>query len=199
MSKSDLERTRCLHEVHDPCEAGRVGRDDADARSSQLYQGQDHGSRQTGYARQSQACELHPYCKPNIPIAITEAKDNNCGIGDGMQPGLEYAVTLNIPFAFSSNGDRFVFHDRTGLAREEQEATRAAKPHRGGLARSRRTFREWRSGGPHLLFLRTKHGLLTRESRGCGACKRDTLWDTLVLAVLRAYKDLGSHRGLVSG
>ena len=62
------------------------------------------------------------YYKPNIPIAIIEAKDNNCSIGDGMQQGLEYAVTLDIPFVFSSNRDGFVFHDRTGLS-EEQEAT----------------------------------------------------------------------------
>jgi type I restriction enzyme R subunit len=56
------------------------------------------------------------YYKPNIPIAIVETKDNNCAMGDGMQQGLEYAATLNIPFVFSSNGDGFVFHDRTGTS-----------------------------------------------------------------------------------
>lgn len=54
------------------------------------------------------------YYKPNIPIAIIEAKDNNHSVGDGMQQALDYAATLNIPFVFSSNGDAFVFHDRTG-------------------------------------------------------------------------------------
>jgi type I restriction enzyme R subunit len=54
------------------------------------------------------------YCKPNIPIALIEAKDNNHSVGDGMQQGLDYATTLDIPFVFSSNGDGFVFHDRTG-------------------------------------------------------------------------------------
>lgn len=54
------------------------------------------------------------YYRPNIPIAVIEAKDNNCGVGDGMQQALEYAETLRIPFVFSSNGDGFVFHDRTG-------------------------------------------------------------------------------------
>lgn len=54
------------------------------------------------------------YYKPNIPIALIEAKDNNHSVGDGMQQGLEYAATLDIPFVFSSNGDGFVFHDRTG-------------------------------------------------------------------------------------
>ena len=52
--------------------------------------------------------------KPNIPVAVIEAKDNNHGVGDGMQQALDYAETLHIPFAFSSNGDGFVFHDRTG-------------------------------------------------------------------------------------
>ena len=52
--------------------------------------------------------------KPNIPIAVIEAKDNNHTVGDGMQQAPDYAETLHIPFAFSSNGDGFVFHDRTG-------------------------------------------------------------------------------------
>ena len=56
------------------------------------------------------------YYKPNIPIAVIEAKDNNHAIGDGMQQALDYAVTLDIPFVFSSNGDGFVFHDRTGAS-----------------------------------------------------------------------------------
>jgi type I restriction enzyme R subunit len=60
------------------------------------------------------------YYKPNIPIAIIEAKDNNHSVGDGMQQALDYAVTLNIPFVFSSNGDGFVFHDRTGNSTEKE-------------------------------------------------------------------------------
>src|SRR5947199_7472638 len=60
------------------------------------------------------------YYKPNIPLALIEAKDNYHGVGDGMQQGLEYAVTLNIPFVFSSNGDGFVFHDRTGTSAEKE-------------------------------------------------------------------------------
>lgn len=54
------------------------------------------------------------YFKPNIPIALIEAKDNNHSVGAGMQQGLDYAQTLDIPFVFSSNGDGFVLHDRTG-------------------------------------------------------------------------------------
>ncbi|TYL89089.1 DEAD/DEAH box helicase [Bradyrhizobium rifense] len=54
------------------------------------------------------------YYKPNIPLALIEAKDNNHSVGDGIQQGLDYAATLDIPFVFASNGDGFVFHDRTG-------------------------------------------------------------------------------------
>ena len=60
------------------------------------------------------------YYKPNIPIALIEAKDNTHATGDGMQQGLDYAETLRIPFVFSSNGDGFVFHDRTGAAAERE-------------------------------------------------------------------------------
>lgn len=64
------------------------------------------------------------YYKPNIPIAIIEAKENNLSVGEGMQQALEYGEILNIPFVFSSNGDGFVFHDRTGTM-QEMESTLA--------------------------------------------------------------------------
>jgi len=54
------------------------------------------------------------YHKPNIPLAIVEAKDNNNPVGGGMQQALEYAEILDVPFAYSSNGDAFIEHDRTG-------------------------------------------------------------------------------------
>ncbi len=54
------------------------------------------------------------YYKPNIPIAVVEAKDNNHSVGAGMQQALDYAEILDVPFAFSSNGDGFLFHDRSG-------------------------------------------------------------------------------------
>ena len=53
------------------------------------------------------------YYKPNIPLAVIEAKDNHCSVGDGLQQAREYAETLQLPFVFSSNGDGFIFHDRT--------------------------------------------------------------------------------------
>ncbi len=53
------------------------------------------------------------YYKPNIPIAVIEAKDNTYGVGAGMQQALGYAATLDIPFVYSSNGDAFLEHDKT--------------------------------------------------------------------------------------
>lgn len=61
------------------------------------------------------------YYKSNIPIAVIEAKDNSHGIGSGMQQALNYAETLGIPFVFSSNGDGFLLHDRTGLAAQTEQ------------------------------------------------------------------------------
>ena len=53
------------------------------------------------------------YYKPNIPLAIVEAKANKHTIRSGIQQGLDYAEILDIPFVFSSNGDGFLFHDKT--------------------------------------------------------------------------------------
>ncbi|HXI14543.1 MAG TPA: DEAD/DEAH box helicase family protein [Thermoanaerobaculia bacterium] len=52
------------------------------------------------------------FYKPNIPLAIVEAKDNNHTVGAGMQQALEYAEILDLPFVYSSNGDAFLEHDR---------------------------------------------------------------------------------------
>ncbi|MCK4669809.1 MAG: DEAD/DEAH box helicase family protein [Nanoarchaeota archaeon] len=54
------------------------------------------------------------YFKPNLPIAIIEAKDNRHTIGAGLQQGIQYGGILDIPFVYSSNGDGFIEHDRTG-------------------------------------------------------------------------------------
>jgi len=53
------------------------------------------------------------YHKPGIPLAVVEAKDNNHTVGAGMQQALGYAELLDVPFAFSSNGDAD-FHTGSG-------------------------------------------------------------------------------------
>lgn len=56
------------------------------------------------------------YLKPGIPLAVVEAKDNNHSVGDGMQQAKAYTdpACLDLPFSFSSNGDSFLLHDKTG-------------------------------------------------------------------------------------
>jgi type I restriction enzyme, R subunit len=49
--------------------------------------------------------------KSNIPLAVVEAKDNKHNLGDGMQQAIEYAKILDVPYAYSSNGDGFIEHD----------------------------------------------------------------------------------------
>lgn len=59
------------------------------------------------------------YLNANNPIAIIEAKDNNHSVSHGLQQAMAYAQMLNVPFAYSSNGDGFVEHDfLTGKERE---------------------------------------------------------------------------------
>lgn len=55
------------------------------------------------------------YGRPNVPIAVVEAKQAKFSVGHGMQQALAYAEMLDAPFAISSNGDGFLLHDRTGL------------------------------------------------------------------------------------
>ena len=59
------------------------------------------------------------YLNPNKPIAIVEAKDNKHSISYGLQQAMAYAEMLDVPFAYSSNGDGFFEHDfLTGKERE---------------------------------------------------------------------------------
>ena len=59
------------------------------------------------------------YINANNPIAIVEAKDNSHTVSFGLQQAMTYAQMMDIPFAYSSNGDAFYEHDfLTGLERQ---------------------------------------------------------------------------------
>ncbi len=59
------------------------------------------------------------YLCSNHPIAVIEAKDNTHSVSYGLQQAMEYAKMLDLPFAFSSNGDGFAEHDfLTGKERQ---------------------------------------------------------------------------------
>ncbi len=51
------------------------------------------------------------FYKPNFPLAIIEAKDNNHPVGAGLQQAIEYAEALDVKFVYASNGDGFVEQD----------------------------------------------------------------------------------------
>ena len=53
-----------------------------------------------------------PGLAPGVPVAVVEAKDNHHTVGHGLQQALDYAEILNIPSAYSSNGDAFASHNR---------------------------------------------------------------------------------------
>jgi type I restriction enzyme R subunit len=84
---------------------------------------------QMGARSKGKRADFVLYHKPNIPLAIIEAKKNSLPIATGMQQGLGYADLLEVPFVFSSNGDGFIFHDKTGLyPNVEQELSLAEFP-----------------------------------------------------------------------
>ena len=61
------------------------------------------------------------YWESEIPIAVVEAKDNNHTVSHGMQQALGYAGILQVPSAFSSNGDAFASHNKLPADGEEIE------------------------------------------------------------------------------
>ncbi|WP_181382118.1 EcoAI/FtnUII family type I restriction enzme subunit R [Shewanella sp. BC20] len=68
---------------------------------------------QVAARRKVKSADIVLYHKPSMPLAVIEAKANKHEIGKGMQQGLDYAALLEVPFIFASNGDGFVFHDKT--------------------------------------------------------------------------------------
>lgn len=59
--------------------------------------------------------------EPGVPVAVVEAKDNNHTVSHGMQQALGYAEILDVPSAFSSNGDAFASHNKVPAAGAEIE------------------------------------------------------------------------------
>lgn len=66
-----------------------------------------------GVRKTVKSADIVLYHKPNLPLAVIEAKANKHEIGKGIQQGLDYARLLDVPFVFASNGDGFIFHDKT--------------------------------------------------------------------------------------
>lgn len=71
---------------------------------------------QVGMRKTVKSADIVLYHQPNMPLAVIEAKANKHEIGKGTQQGLDYARLLDVPFVFASNGDGFIFHDKTAPA-----------------------------------------------------------------------------------
>lgn len=71
---------------------------------------------QAAARKKVKSADIVLYHKPGLPLAVVEAKANQHEIGKGMQQALDYARLLDVPFAFASNGDGFIFHDKTNPA-----------------------------------------------------------------------------------
>ncbi|QUN04787.1 DEAD/DEAH box helicase family protein [Shewanella yunxiaonensis] len=78
--------------------------------------------------RTVKSADIVLYHKPSMPLAVIEAKANKHEIGKGMQQGLDYANLLDVPFIFASNGDGFIFHDKTNATTLETEIALADFP-----------------------------------------------------------------------
>jgi len=76
-----------------------------------------------GMRKTVKSADIVLYHKPSMPLAVIEAKSNKHEIGKGIQQGLDYARLLDVPFVFASNGDGFIFHDKTALANGGQLET----------------------------------------------------------------------------
>ena len=68
---------------------------------------------QLGVRKTVKSADVVLYHTSGRALAVIEAKANKHEIGKGMQQGLDYARLLDVPFIFASNGDGFIFHDKT--------------------------------------------------------------------------------------
>ena len=76
---------------------------------------------QLGVRKTVKSADIVLYHKPNMPLAVIEAKANKHEVGKGIQQGLDYARLLDVPFIFATNGDGFIFHDKTNPSALETE------------------------------------------------------------------------------
>jgi type I restriction enzyme R subunit len=93
--------------------------------------------------------------EPGVPVAVVEAKDNRHSVSHGLQQALGYAEILEIPSAFSSNGDSFAAHNKVppaGAAIETEFPLEAFPPpqalwqrYKKPIAASRTRRKPWSS------------------------------------------------------
>jgi type I restriction enzyme R subunit len=113
------------------------------------------------------------FYKPNLPIAVLEAKDNNHSVGDGMQQALGYAEMLQVPFVFSSNGDRLLFHNKIntdGILERELEFDEMPAP-----------ATLWRWWSEHQGLTETQENIVTQDYFSDGSNKTPRYYQLLAI------------------
>lgn len=99
----------------------RSGWQDHQIREEYPYtMGRIHVSGRTAKRGEKKRVDFLLEYRPNLPLALVEAKSSQKDLGTGMQQALGYAEALDIPFVFSANGEGFLFHDRTGLSEDTE-------------------------------------------------------------------------------
>jgi len=122
---------------------------------------------------QSKRADYVLFHKPNMPIAVIEAKDNKHALGDGMLQGLSYAELLQVPFVFSSNGDGFLFHNKIAQdGRIERELALHELPGPDQL---------WRWWSEHLGLDNTQSTLVTQDYYSDGSNKTPRYYQLLAI------------------
>jgi type I restriction enzyme R subunit len=69
-----------------------------------------------GIRKTVKSADIVLYHKPNMPLAVVEAKASKHSINKGMQQNLDYVRLFDVPFAFTSNGYGFIFFDKIAPA-----------------------------------------------------------------------------------
>lgn len=129
------------------------------------------------------------FYKPNIPLAIIEAKDNKHSVGDGMQQALGYVEMLEVPFVFSSNGDRLLFHNKIntdGILEKEIEFEEMPSPE---------TL--WRWWSEHQGFNDAQTEIVTQDYYSDGSGKTSRYYQLLAINKTIAAIAKGQNRILL--
>lgn len=76
---------------------------------------------QVAARQKARRADIALFYKDGMPLAVIEAKSNQYFVGHGIQQSLDYAERLGVPFAFATNGNGFLFHDKTNPNQVESE------------------------------------------------------------------------------
>ncbi len=113
MSEEDIKRLYITPSITGKWDAQKI------TMETQITDGKINLKGNLAFREKPKRADYILYLNTNHPIAIIEAKSNKYGISHGLQQAMEYAKMLDLPFAFSSNGDGFAEHDfLTGKERQ---------------------------------------------------------------------------------